>query len=41
MRRASSRHAWGGLTLLHIGYGHAGTVRVLLELGVDPEAPDG
>jgi signal recognition particle protein len=26
---------------LHIGYGHAGTVRVLLELGIDPEAPDG
>jgi hypothetical protein len=33
--------AGGGLTPLHIGYGRAGAVPVLLELGADPEAPDG
>ena len=35
--------AGGGLTPLHIavGYGRAVAVRTLLELGTDPEAPDG
>jgi signal recognition particle protein len=41
MHRASSWHARGRITPLHIGYGRAGIVRVLLELGADPEAPNG
>ena len=37
------KRASGGLTPLHIavGYGRAVAVRTLLELGADPEAPDG